>query len=59
MSEWTAKRFYEDVTVEPADDGFTVRLDGRPVKTPGKRLLTMPSQAMADHVAREWQAQQE
>ena len=59
MSEWTPKRFYEDATVEQADGGFTVRLDGRPVKTPGKRLLTMPSQAMAKHVAREWQEQQE
>lgn len=57
MSEWAARRFYKDATVQEEDGGFTVRLDGRPIRTPGKRALVMPSEAMARHVADEWMAQ--
>lgn len=59
MSEWAAKRFWTDVTVEAEDGGFTVRLDGRAVKSPGKRGLVMPSREMADAMAAEWAAQGE
>ena len=58
MSAWTAKRFWTDATVEQVEGGFTVRLDGRAVKTPLKAALTLPSRAMADAIAQEWQAQQ-
>lgn len=56
MSGWTAKRFWKAVTVEPDGAGFTVRLDGRAVKTPGKRPLILPGRAMAEAVAAEWAA---
>ena len=51
------KRFYKQVSVAPSDGGFAVELDGRPVKTPLKRALVMPGEAMAQAVAAEWDAQ--
>lgn len=57
MSGWAAKRFWKAATVEAEDSGFTVRLDGRPVKTPAKVPLILPTRAMAEAVAAEWDAQ--
>ncbi len=57
MSEWKAKRFWKTAEVEVLDGGFTVRLDGRPVRTPLKTQITMPTRALAQGVAQEWQAQ--
>ena len=59
MSEWKARRFWKDSSVESAEDGFTVHLDGRPVRTPAKRPLILPTEALAQEVAAEWQAQDE
>lgn len=59
MSEWKAKRFWKEATVEQVDGGFAVRLDARPVKTPAKRALVLPTQAMAEAIAAEWDAQEE
>ena len=58
MSDWKAKRFWKDAAVVEVDGGFTVELDGRRVKTPAKRPLTLPTHAMAEAVAAEWQAQE-
>ncbi len=55
---WKPKRFWKAVTVEAVEGGFTVRLDARPVKTPGKNLLVVPTQALAQAIAAEWDAQQ-
>ena len=42
------KRFYKAVSVrEEANSGHTILLDGRQVRTPGKRLLTVPSSDLA------------
>lgn len=57
MSEWKPKRFWTDATVETLDDGFTVRLDGRPVHTPLKTQIAIPGRALALGVAEEWGAQ--
>ncbi|SEN23210.1 Chaperone required for the assembly of the F1-ATPase [Pseudorhodobacter antarcticus] len=57
MSGWAAKRFWTQATVVPADQGFTVSLDGRALKTPAKTSFWVPSQGLADAVAQEWQAQ--
>lgn len=57
MSGWAAKRFYETASVVAEEGGFAVRLDGRPVRTPGKRPLLLPTEIMANHVAEEWLAQ--
>ncbi|MEY4873019.1 MAG: hypothetical protein RLZZ563_2349, partial [Pseudomonadota bacterium] len=58
MSGWKAKRFWKDATAEACDGGFTVRLDGRPVKTPAKTPLILPTLALAQAIAAEWDAQQ-
>ena len=59
MSGWTAKRFWKAATVVPGAGGFAVHLDGRAVKTPAKAALLLPTQALAEAVAAEWQAQGE
>ncbi len=58
MSEWAMKRFWTAATVEQGASGFEVRLDGRPVKTPAKRLLTVPTETVAVRIAAEWDAQE-
>ena len=57
MSEWAAKRSWNDTTVQSEGAGFSVRLDGRGIKTPAKTALVVPSEAMAQAVAVEWEAQ--
>jgi chaperone required for assembly of F1-ATPase len=57
MSEWAAKRFWKDATVVEEAGGHTVALDGRVVRTPAKAPLILPTRAMAEEVAREWDAQ--
>jgi len=53
------KRFYRHADTAPAEWGHTVRLDGRPVTTPRRRPLVMPTAALAEVVAAEWAAQAE
>jgi len=50
------KRFWKAVTVEPEDEGFAIRLDGRPVKTPARAALVVPTEALAQAIAEEWRA---
>ena len=59
MNEWRPKRFWKTAEVTEAEGGFTVTLDGRPVRTPGKHLLVVPTRAMAEVIAAEWNAQGE
>lgn len=58
MSTWTARRFWTRADVVAADGGFAVHLDGRPVRTPLKAPLILPTEALAKAVAEEWQAQE-
>jgi len=58
MAEWKLKRFWKTATVEQTDDGFAVLLDGRSVKTPAKAGLIVPSKALAEKIASEWDAQE-
>lgn len=58
MSGWKAKRFWKEARVEAVNGGFQVMLDTRAVKTPAKSPLVMPTRAMAEAVAAEWDAQQ-
>ncbi len=53
------KRFYKDVSVEKTPAGFRVLLDGKPVKTPGRHDLLLPTRALADAIAGEWRVQGE
>lgn len=45
------------VAVEPRDGGFGVRLDGKPLHTPGRALLVVPTEPLAAAVGEEWAAQ--
>lgn len=58
MSDWKMKRFWKDTSVAEAPDGYTVLLDGRAIKTPGKTALIVPTRAMAEAMAAEWDAQE-
>jgi chaperone required for assembly of F1-ATPase len=50
------RRFWKDVTVEPEDGGWAIKLDGRPVRTPARALLVLPTEALAEAIATEWNA---
>lgn len=47
------KRFWKTVSID-AERG--IRLDERPVRTPGRQPLILPTDALADAVAAEWRA---
>ncbi len=53
------KRFYKVASIASVDGGYAVELDGRPIKTPAKVTLTLPTEALAKAVAGEWDAQGE
>jgi chaperone required for assembly of F1-ATPase len=53
------KRFYREVTVAARGSGYAVHLDGRPLLTPGKIVLVLPTEALASAIAEEWSAQVE
>jgi len=52
------KRFYQRAHVGDAAP-FAVLLDNRPVRTPAGNALALPSRALGEAVAAEWDAQQE
>ena len=53
------KRVYQQVTTRPMGPGWGVALDGRPLRTPGKNELAVPSARLAAAIAAEWDAQQD
>ena len=53
------RRFYEVVAVNDEPRGFTITLDGRPIRTPARRPLTAPHRPLAETIAAEWRAQTE
>jgi chaperone required for assembly of F1-ATPase len=59
MTEWAARRFWTAEEVVREGQGWSVRLDGRPLRTPSKRPLVVPTEAMAAALADEWAAQSE
>ena len=50
------KRFWKLVDVEREGAGWTIRLDVRPVRTPAKALLSIPTEALASVIAQEWRS---
>ena len=50
------KRFWKIVLIEPSSGGYAIRLDSRPVKTPMRAELVLPSMAIAEAVRAEWDA---
>jgi chaperone required for assembly of F1-ATPase len=57
VSVWTARRFWTTAEAVPVPGGFAVHLDARPVRTPLKAALILPTPGLAEAVAAEWQAQ--
>jgi chaperone required for assembly of F1-ATPase len=51
------KRFYKDVSVEEQDGRFAILLDGKPIKTPRRANLAVPTRALAEEIAEEWRGQ--
>ena len=50
------KRFWKAVSVDREGDGWEIRLDGRPVKTPARAPLVIPNEKLADAIADEWRS---
>jgi len=59
MSEWAPKRFWTAAETIQSEAGFGVLLDGRPVRTPAKAMLSVPTQDVAERIAEEFAAQNE
>ena len=53
------RRFYQAATVDDADGAGQVLLDGKPVRTPARRVLAAPTAPLAQAIAAEWAVQQE
>ena len=53
------KRVYREVTTRPLEAGWGIALDGRPMRTPAKNALVVPTEPLAQAIAAEWQAQQQ
>jgi len=50
------KRLWVETSVEGREGGFTVLLDKRPLRTPARAPLIVPSRAFAEGIAAEWDA---
>jgi chaperone required for assembly of F1-ATPase len=59
MRQPRPKRFYETVDISEGEGGFGVLLDGKTVRTPGRAVLALPTEAAARLVAEEFGAQGE
>lgn len=53
------KRFWTQTAITQSEAGYGIELDGRAVKTPAKAPLLVPTRAIAEMIAAEWQAQGE
>jgi chaperone required for assembly of F1-ATPase len=56
VTAWAPRRFWTTADIAPLGDGFGVLLDGKPVRTPRKAPLVLPTEGLARAVADEWQA---
>jgi len=50
------KRFWKETRIAEQPQGHAIELDGRPVRTPGRALLAVPTLALALAIAGEWDA---
>jgi chaperone required for assembly of F1-ATPase len=48
------RRFWKEARAVRRDSGWTVELDGRPLRTPAKSELLSPSERLAEAIAQEW-----
>ena len=59
MTEWAIKRFWTTTGVEETEGGFSILLDKTSIKTPAKAQIIVPTRALAEKIAEEWNAQGE
>ena len=57
MPEWKQKRFWKNVHVVFSEAGYLIKLDDKILKTPAKRQMVLPTEALAKKVASEWDEQ--
>jgi chaperone required for assembly of F1-ATPase len=48
------KRFYKETAVDAGEGGHRVLLDGKPMRTPAKSILVVPTVSLAEAIAGEW-----
>ena len=48
------KRFWKIAVAVDKDGGWGVELDGRPLRTPAREALLVPTEALAEAIAAEW-----
>jgi chaperone required for assembly of F1-ATPase len=48
------KRFWKEAAAIQAENGWGIALDGKPVRTPARNLLVVPTTALAEAIAAEW-----
>lgn len=53
------KRFYKSVDVFEDNGSFQIQLDGKPIKTPGKSIVSVPNAKLAAILQNEWSAVEE
>jgi chaperone required for assembly of F1-ATPase len=51
------KRFYKTASAAQGEHGWQVLRDGKPIRTPAKALLVLPTQKLAEAIAAEWDRQ--
>lgn len=50
------KRFWAQADIQAGEDGFTIRLDDRPMRLPGGQTLRIDHRPLAEAIAAEWGA---
>ncbi len=50
------KRVWQNAAIEPGERGFTILLDGRPLRLPGGAVLRIGPEPLASGIAAEWQS---
>lgn len=60
MAARTVRKFYLTVATDKREDGrHGVTLDGRPIRTPARHVLELPTVGLAEAIAKEWTEQEE
>jgi chaperone required for assembly of F1-ATPase len=50
------KRFWKSAAADPVETGWAINLDARPVRTPSRAELVVPTEALAAAIVDEWNA---
>lgn len=56
MAALAVKRFWREARAVEGEGGWIVELDGRPLRTPARAPLALPTHALAEAIVAEWQA---